>query len=305
MVMVHHVWLRFCVWGKKVEGNSRRLRFSTILYSISAVILFGIVFGFFFIDSEKAGNGEQAQIVMLGDSILGECRDETSIAAILAKRVKETVFNGGLGGTSMGPLDSELRVAYTKDCLSMYDLAKSIVAEDFGPQQTVRVREPATEYFAETIDALEKIDFSEVDILFIGHGINDYHSGVPISNEENPYDPHTFTGALRSAVTALQAAYPELRIILLTPTYSWYVFYDESEQTCENNDFGGGVLEDYVNAEIELAESMNIEIIDLYHDFYTHEQWNEWETYTNDGLHPNKASRHKIAFKIHRYLKAN
>ncbi len=289
---------------KRVTENSRKQNRDKIIYGILALLLFGILFVLTNDRSEKQER-TTASIVMLGDSILGECRDETSIPAILSEMLSEKVFNGGLGGTSMGRLDGERRLAYTKDCLTMQALSQAIVADDFGPQQTVRIREHATQYFEETINELEKIDFESVDILFIGHGVNDYHSGAKIANEEDPYDVYTFIGALRSAVEALQERYPDLRIILLTPTYSWYVYYEDAEQTCENNDFGGGVLEDYVNAEIALAESLGVEVIDFYHDFYPHGQWSDWQLYTNDGLHPNEASRRRIAETIYAYLETN
>lgn len=267
-----------------------------------AIFLFGVLPGICFCGVWKEKADSSVAVVMMGDSIVGECRDNTSIPAVLAEMLDQKVINGGLGGTSMGRLDTEGRPAYTKDCLSMHALAQSIATSDFGVQQTVFSRESATLYFEATINTLEQIDFEAVDILFIGQGINDYHAGIPISDEEDLYDEYTFTGALRSTVEILRRSYPKLRIILLTPTYSWYPFYEKPEQTCENNDFGGGVLEDYVNAEIGLAKELGVEVIDLYHDFYPHEVWSEWELYTRDGLHPNEAGRQLIAEAIYNYV---
>lgn len=286
----------------KAQNALRKDYIGKIAYSIAAVLLFAILFCVTFPGNAESGEKTAMRIVMLGDSVLGETRDETSVSALLSNHLGEPVFNGALGGTCMGRLDSEMRLANTKDCLSMEALARAIATDEFGVQQTVRIRENATEYFEETINELEKVDFESVEILFIGHGINDYHGGMPIVNEEDPYDIYTFTGALRSAVETLQKKYPDMRIILLTPTYSWYIFYDTPELTCEENNLGGGVLEEYVNAEIELARSMGVEVIDLYHDFYTHEEWSDWQIYTTDGVHPNETGRNMIAEKIYEYL---
>ncbi len=288
-----------------VTTNSKKWNKSIIIYGIAALLLFGVLFAATYHDRRSGQEKTTVRIVMMGDSILGECRDESSVSARLAQLLGEPVFNGALGGTCMGRTDTEMRLAYTKDCLSMQAFSQSIVTGDFGIQQTVRSREAATGYFEETINEMEQIDFASVELLIIGHGINDYHAGTPIYNGEDPYDAYTFTGALRSTIKTLRDKYPDMRILLLTSPYSWYPYNDAYELTCENYNLGGGLLEDYVNAEIGVAESMGVEVIDLYHDFYPHEQWSDWEIYTRDGLHPNEEGRKLIAEKIYEYLSAD
>lgn len=274
----------------------------TIAYGLLGVAAFCLLF---MLTYEKP-SGEQEPIlvpyVLMGDSVYGECRDETSISALLSGKLGRTVYNGALGGTRMGRMD--IRSSNPTEFLSMHSLSRSIVSGDFGPQQTVRSKEAATEYFEQTIDELERIDFEQVEILFIGHGVNDYHSGTVIYDEEDSCNPYTFAGALCSTVEVLQEKYPQLRIVLLTPTYTWYLYQETPELTCEEYNLGGGILEDYVNAEIALAESLGVEVIDLYHDFYPHEQWSDWQMYTRDGVHPNQEGNKLIAEKIYQYLQA-
>lgn len=241
----------------------------------------------------------EPQIVVLGDSIMGQVRDETAVSEQLSALTGKEIFNAALGGTCLSRIDTEKRIAYTKDSLSFAAISRAAALDDFGPQQTTRVRESVTEYFSEVIDDLEKVDFSKVDILLVQYGINDYHAGVPIVNPEDPFDEYTFEGALRSAITFWREKYPDIRIILLTATYSWYGY---ENLTCEEKDEGGGILEDYVNAEIRIAEEMNVEIIDMYHDLYPHESWEDEKIYTSDGLHPNEAGRQLLAETIAAYL---
>ena len=146
------------------------------------------------------------------------------------------------------------------------------------------------DYFEDSLGDLGQIDFDQVKILFIGAGLNDYHSGTPIESTSDPYDEYTYCGAIRSIVKELREAYPEPRIIFITPPYTWYT---DPELTCEEYDLGGGVLEDYVNAEIGLCEALNVEVIDIYHDYYPHDTWDDLYLYTDDGLHPNEAGREK------------
>lgn len=267
-------------------------------YGIVAAALFLLLLVLFF-----PGDREYLRVsydaVFLGDSVYGLCRDETSIAAKVQDKTGLKCYNGGLGGTVLGRADAERRLGYTKDSVSAAGLVRSFVVKDFGVQKTVRVREPATDYFEDTLGDLGQIDFDQVKILFIGSGLNDYHAGNPIESTENPYDEYTYCGAIRSIVRELRHAYPDLRIIFITPPYTWYTV---PELTCEEYDLGGGVLEDYVNAEIGLCQALDVEVIDIYHDFYPHDTWEDLYLYTDDGLHPNEASREKIAQTIADYL---
>lgn len=238
-------------------------------------------------------------IVCLGDSVLAMTRDETSITHLMEEQLGVEVFNGAMGGTNMSRTNFSRDMGYSKDSLTMAALAQAIGYRDFGAQQAAQVRENGTEYFEQTIDDLEKIDFNNVEILLIEHGINDYNSGIPIYSDHNPYDLYTFTGALRYSITLLQEKYPKLRIILVTPTYSWY---RKAHMTCEQWNSGYGYLEDYVEAEIRLAKELGIEVIDNYHDFYPHERWEDWELYTVDGIHPNEDGRRLIAQRLAEYL---
>lgn len=240
-------------------------------------------------------------IVLLGDSILGQVRDETSIAAQLSRSLGKSVYNGAFGGTDMAKMEADRSMSAKKGMLSMGELALAIGYDDFGVQQTLRIRENGTEYFSQAVDELADIDYSQVEILVIEHGMNDYFDGVPIYNEDDPYDTYSFTGALRTALKTLIKRYPDMRIVLVTPTYSWKL---DKEQTCEEWDVGEGKLKDYVLAEQHVAREFGVELVDLYHNFYRHEEWDDYKLTTLDGVHPNETGRQMIAGKLAEYLRA-
>ena len=266
-----------------------------IIYGVIAAALFAVLFFVSFRPREKSITRQPVDIVIFGDSIFGEIRDEQAIPAQLEQILGQSIYNGAFGGTCAARVDSERRLDYSRDMFSLAELAKSVESGDFGVQQSVIMRESNTEYFGDVIDGLDAIDFSGVGTFVIQQGVNDYHAGVPIENPEEPYDERTFMGAVRAAVKSFRKVNPEARIVIITPVYTWYII---SGKTCEETDSGGGILEDYVDADLRLAEELDLEVIDVYHDLYTHEKWEDWKLYSRDGLHPNEAGRKMLTERI-------
>ena len=266
-----------------------------IIYGVIAAALFAVLFFVSFRPREKSITRQPVDIVIFGDSIFGEIRDEQAIPAQLEQILGQSIYNGAFGGTCAARVDSERRLDYSRDMFSLAELAKSVESGDFGVQQSVIMRESNTEYFGDVIDGLDAIDFSGVGTFVIQQGVNDYHAGVPIENPEEPYDERTFMGAVRAAVKSFRKVNPEARIVIITPVYTWYII---SGKTCEETDSGGGILEDYVDADLRLAEELDLEVIDVYHDLYTHEKWEDWKLYSRDGLHPNETGRKMLTERI-------
>lgn len=277
---------------------SGKRRGRMISYCFSAVI-FLCLFFLTFRDRTDRLERQQVQIVALGDSVYGLTRDDTSIPAQVGKLLGKTVFNGAFGGSCIGRVDDERLLSSARDCVSLVGLTKAVAASDFGVQQTFHCRESNSQYFSDTVDQLETIDFSAVELVLVQHGLNDYYSGVPIYNEQDPWDEYTFAGALRCSLAALRKVNPDMRIVLVTPTYTWFL---AKNLTCEEYDVGYGVQEDYIRAEMEVAEEFGIEVLDVYHDVFPHETWEDHGLYTMDGMHPNEAGRELMAGIIADYL---
>lgn len=274
------------------RGNGRRQK---IVYGICGILLMLALLPLLF----RSGRQEDvpAEILFLGDSILGQCRDETSIPSLVARQLGVTAVNGDFGGTTMSLQNRENRDAYYRDSLSFSQLARAVAAQDFGPQQTVRTKDYVTAHFGDIVDELDRVDFSTVRILVISYGMNDYTTGSPISNPEDPEDPYTVEGAMRVGIGFLRQSYPKARIVFVSPTYCWWFTDDQASVVdfCENHDFGGGHLEEYVEAQRRVALECGVEFLDLYHDYYPNEELENWRIYTEDGMHPNEAGRRKIA----------
>lgn len=295
----------------KKDGKGRR-----IAYSIAAVLLVGVLFLLTYGRLSAAGGmdallvtqlgrdrsvtdygyADSYEIAFFGDSILGLDHDQNTIPYLVGERMGVSALNAALGGTSTAW--QEHGEGNTSDAISMLSMVESASVEDFGPQQTVRFNYGATDCFPDLIDALSTVDFDYVKIFVLGGGTNDYHLGLPIETGD-PYDRYSYNGATRACVELLRAHYPEARIVLLTPTYTWYV---ERGLTCEEWNPGGGSLEDYVNARLALAEELDAEVIDLYHGVYESHAMEDYAIDTFDGIHPNEAGKALLADRITAYL---
>lgn len=265
------------------------------IYWILAVVLFCGTFALLWF--RENGQKETYPVVCLGDSIIGNERDDTSITAVMEKILGTKVYNGAFGGTTMSCRSSENRASMTEDTLSMVQLADSIAYEDYGVQNASVTAWAPMEYFPESMYGFQDIDFQNVEVLVIEHGVNDYLAGVALDNPEDPYDRYTFGGALRSSLQILKENYPDMRIILATPVYCWYL---REGVSCEERDFGGGLLEDYVNLELQIGREFGVEILDNYHDsgIGSTGTYEEWEQYTVDGVHLNEEGRALIGRRL-------
>ncbi|MDR2044037.1 MAG: SGNH/GDSL hydrolase family protein [Clostridium sp.] len=270
------------------------------LHGLTAVIFFLVLLGLY----AWAGRQEKTvySVVCFGDSLIGQIRDETSVPGLLEAELGQPVFNGAFGGTRMSRLSAARSLAYSQDGYSMAALAQAVAYGDFGVQQTLRGTQNGTFYFEETVDVLETIDYRQVDVIFIQHGVNDYHNGIPLRSSEDPYDVYTFSGAVRTVVRTLRENLPQARIILMTPTYCWL---PDKRLTCEEWDTGYGGLEAYVAEEIRVAQELGVEIIDHYRTLFPHAVWEDWERYTVDGLHLNEDGRRLVAASMAAYLRGS
>lgn len=276
----------------------KKAGYRKIVYWLIAGVLFAGAISLPMLKWEKQ-KALEAPMVTFGDSCFGNVRDESAIPLLTAGKLETIVFNAAFGGTCAAKKHPDDELGYSLDALSLAALTQAIALSDFGVQQTMRTENDSSKYFNGTVDALELVDFAKTELVLIQHGTNDYLAGIPVENGDS-YDEYTYKGALRTAIGYLQKANPNMKIVLVSPTYCWLV---SREQTCEEFETGQGYLKDYVQAQKEIAAEFGLTFIDLYHDFYPHETFEDWKKVTIDGVHPNEEAREMIADKIARVLK--
>lgn len=216
------------------------------------------------------------KIVFFGDSVIGNYTDSASIPGVVNGLTGATVYNCGYGGNSAAYLEGAP--------INLPGIADAFVNQTASPlPEDTQVHKGVTEYLNDTSET-NKLCF------VINYGLNDYFNGAPVSTED-PYDVISYSGALRTAVTSLQQAYPEAQIILMTPNYTTYFEYGNTIQSEV-----GGILTDYVNAAVAVGKDCNVTVLDNYTELGINAE-NNW-LYLEDGCHPSATGRYLIGQRI-------
>lgn len=271
-----------------------------VIIAIVAVVLLA---GCTFMQIDKSKKCEY-RVVCLGDSIIGNVRDKTSVTGVMESILKEPVLNGAFGGTCASLGNTERRSTFYEDSLNLAALADAVSKKDFEVQlYDISSNQFGLDYFQPALFDLSQVDFKKAEILFIEHGINDFSAGRPLDNPEDPKDVYTYGGALRYSIEELEEAYPDLQIVLVTPLYCYFQENGKRGLDSETADFGYGPLENYANLELEIAEEYELPCIDNFHNFGL-DRTNADE-YTLDGIHLNEDGRRKLAEVLADYIKLN
>lgn len=222
-------------------------------------------------------------IVNFGDSIFGNNQPTMDISTYIEDLTKATVYNAGFGGTRMGT-----HIEYYDD-FSMDSLADAIVSHDFSAQKTsIANFDSFPSYYSDTVSMLESLDFSNVDIITIAHGTNDFAGGSSLDEVST---------ALQYSIDAIQAEYPNLEIVLCSPIYRFWM--DEDGNLINDSDTKtnaqGEKLSEY-SAEYEsIANEYGLYFIDNYNGSGINASNRDSVFPANDGTHPNSTGRQMIA----------
>ena len=217
-------------------------------------------------------------VVFFGDSIFGLTRDSTSVAAYTSQFTGATVFNVGFGGCRMAVHPTSGYAAF-----SMWALADAVSSGSFTAQEEQAAS--GEDYFSKQLALLKSIDFSDVDMIVIHYGTNDFTGNVNIDNESDDDDTATLCGALRYSLRKIQTAYPEIRIFVSLPIYrKWN---DTGAETYTNS--SGNKLWDFCSALAGVADEFNCPIINGYKALGVNSTNNS--AFSADGTHLNDHGR--------------
>ncbi len=237
-----------------------------------------------------ADDGEETILVLGNDSVTYDS-SETGVCGQIAKKTGATVVNAGFPGSTIALKNAEYQDDYPLDKFSFYNVAQSIVSEDFSG-----LTETATGFddsaFIKNSEKLADLDFDKVDTLVIYYDAADYINLRPGRNPDNDIDPVTYMGALSAGIKQIQNKYPYIRIVCMSFTFCYAYDSDGTLKNGDRVDFGNGKLTTYMQHMIDTCGDTGVSFVDNYYG--TIDEGNSSE-YLLDNIHVNQAGNEHIA----------
>ena len=248
---------------------------------------------------------DASNIVLFGNAPFADDRDSSdSLANLIAKETGANVYNCSISGSYLAAqeLNFDPTVA-AMDAYCLYwlvSLATGAPIDNYYVQAAEQLGDKAPADAEEVINTLKTLDFNTIDTVAIMYDATDYLLGNPMSNDDNPTDPTQFTGNLEASLDVLQSLYPQIRIIVMSPTYAYAVDengdYVSSDMYIYNN---RDVLSTYVIKECYSANVHSVSFMDNLYGSITEDNAKE---YLTDNLHLNVKGRKLIAKRFEYFL---
>ncbi len=235
-------------------------------------------------------------VVLLGNSPFSDDRDSAdSVVSLISQMTDATIYNCSVADSHLAASqETFLAEADPMDAFNLYWLATLITLQNTGIYENAFAAMgdavPADARYA--YDTLSALDFQNVDVLAIMYDASDYLEERPLYNMLNTTDIQTFAGNMDASLDLLCDAFPHLRIIVMSPTYAYYV--DENG--------------DYISSDIHKSTGFslstyagNLEQISYYHsvsyldNIYGTVNEENAPDYLTDHLHLNAAGRQRLA----------
>ena len=248
---------------------------------------------------------DASNIVLFGNAPFADDRDSSdSLANLIAKETGANVYICSISGSYLAAQERDFDptvAAMDAYCLYwMVCLATGAPIDNYYVQAAEQLGDKTPADAEEVINTLKTLDFNTIDTVAIMYDATDYLLGNPMYSDDNPTDPTQFTGNLEASLDVLQSLYPQIRIIVMSPTYAYAVDengdYISSDMYIYNN---RDVLSTYVIKECYSANLHSVSFMDNLYGSITEDNAKE---YLTDNLHLNVKGRKLIAKRFEYFL---
>ena len=234
------------------------------------------------------------KVICLGDSIT----ENGDYPVRLATLTGATVTNCGFGGSRLAFSTGDY--AY----FSFHKLADYISTGDYSDLTAACARLAGSDDNTAIAARLAAVDWSTVDYIVAAYGTNDYGSPNVTLGTTTDTTGATFRGAINYAVNKICTAYPNIKILFVSPI--WRSRYDSGDgndsDTYANS--RGDYLLDFVDAMKEMSALNKMPCVDMYRTSGINKY--NGATLLLDGLHPVPGVGYqRIAEKVAAGLVAN
>lgn len=229
-------------WDKRSHHNTERENDTTLSFDtepLDSIVPLNATNG---ASKEK---DEDLRILFVGNGSLAEDKtSDANLANIVRAKTGATVYNCAIPGSYLSAKNQTYKDSCPYDAFSFYYLCTLFT---FGNTDTISWAERdlggLPKEVKESVDLLQSIDYSELDILCIYYDGSDYLEQRVVKDEDNENDPTTFCGALNAGIGLVKELLPDTRIIVMSPSYAYAV----DKNGTYSSSFERNVLEEPLN----------------------------------------------------------
>lgn len=235
-------------------------------------------------------------VVVLGNSPFADERDAADgVINLVSQMTDAVIYNCSVADSHLAAAEDTFRAEKDPmDAFNLYWLTTLITLQnDWICEAALDVMgdaAPADARYA--YDTLSTLDFQNVDVLAIMYDASDYLEERPLYNDQNPTDIQTFAGNMDASLELLRNTYPHIRIIVMSPTYAFYVGEDGEYISSDIHKSTGYSLSTYAGNLERIAYLHTVSYLD---NIYGTVNEDNARDYLTDNLHLNAAGRQKLA----------
>lgn len=221
----------------------------------------------------------EKKIVVFADSIWNDGRGVDGISEHIQEKTGATVYNCAVGGSTAALVGetNDINKWTSSSFNGMVYIARGLVSRS----QVLSGRE--------AYDVIKQVNLEETDYVIVAYGLNDFFSGVSIYPEEY-FQITNYVGALRNGIANLTVYYPNLEVIVVSPTYTKLF---EGEKEFE--------IGDYVEAARGVAKEFDVHFLDMFHTLGSDAE--SRTEHLEDGVHLSADGREIYANAVISFLK--
>lgn len=251
--------------------------------------------------SDYSGN---INILAFGNAPFADDRgSEDNLLSMIEEMTGATIYNCSVSGSYLAAeypyLDEEecpidafnfywlcFLAMHNEDIARKYLRAVEVLGDNAPPEAM------------EVYNTLTTIDLNTVDVIMIMYDGSDYLAGHGILNMEYDMDIEQFTGNLEAGLTLLQENCPNIRLMILSPTYAYGLDENGNYVSSDIQRYGQEVLSMYVFCQGYSVSKYSVTFLDNLYGTIHEDNASE---YLIDHIHLNVEGRRKVA---ERFVKA-
>lgn len=248
---------------------------------------------------------DASNIVVFGNAPFADDRGSSdNLASLIAKETGATVYNCSISGSYLAAQHTNFDPTLAPmDAYCLYwlvNLAAGVPLDSYYNDAAEALGDKTPPEAEEVVNTLKTLDFNTIDTVAIMYDATDYLMGNAMYNDDNPTDPTQFTGNLEASIEVLQSLYPQIRIIVMSPTYAYAIDEDGNYVSSDIYIYNGrDILSTYVIKECYSANLHSVSFMDNLYGSITEDNAKE---YLTDNLHLNVKGRKLIAKRFEYFL---